>query len=286
MNYKKISKISLVAFIALAIISPSISLAANENTQNPKGERNPEIQAKIDAKKEDIQDKKEEREDQRAEKTCTQLSSQADQVQNRLTEQISKLTQKRSEIGENVQTRAAERTATQTEKRTEWDDTKSQRWEKLQAAAQTDEQKETTEAFITAIQNAVKIKRDAIDAIISDFRAEIKSKITERTTATDSALTAYKSQIASVTSQVKSDCTAGKDAKEVRSDFRDGIKKARETFQNSRQTKEQLQNGISPVKDARKAEIQTVIDTFKASIEAAKTELRSAFSTSTKTETE
>jgi len=286
MNYKKISKISLVAFIALAIISPSISLAANENMQNLKDERKAEIEAKKEEMQAEREAKKEEREDQKAEKTCEQLSNQATQIQNRLTEQISKLTQKRSEIGENVQARVTERTATQTEKRAGWDTNKESRWEKLRAAAKTDERKEAVETFITAIQNAVEIKRDAIDKIITKFRAEVKAEIASRKGSNDTALTAYENQVASLVSQIKSDCSAGKDAKEIRSDFRDGIKQTRETFKNSRQTKEQLQTGISPVKDARKAELQAVIDTFKASIETAKTELRSAFPINTETETE
>lgn len=271
MNYKQISKKYLVAFAALAIIFPSVCSAITPE----------ELQAQREEKRAQREEQRAEnkarREEQRAEKTCTQLSNQADQIIARLTEKLSNLEQKRTEVENNVQQRINERIANRTAKRAEWDATKAANWEKLRANAKTDEQKTAVEKFITAIQSAVKIKRDAIDKVISDFRAGIKAERAERKNQTDTALATYKDAITSIASQVKADCAAGKDAKTIRENLRTEMKKARDAFQANRKPAEKFRADITPLKEAKKAELKKIIDTFQASIEAAKTELRAAF---------
>lgn len=268
MNYKKISQISLIFFIALAITSPSFSFAIG----------NADAQAQRDAKKEEIQAN-------RIEKTCTQLSSQADQIQARLTERISQLTQKRTELEAKIQQQITERTTTRTTKRAEIDAKRLTSWESLRANAETPEQKAAVEKFITAIQNAVKIKRASIDKIIADFRAGLKAEKSERKTTTDTALNDYKSSVSSLISQVKADCAAGKDAKTIRETFRNGVKEVKEAFKNSRKSPEKFRDDVTPLKETKKAELKAVIDNFQASIEAAKAELRAAFPKTTETTT-
>lgn len=277
MNYKKISKISLAVLIALAIVFPSLSLAMTpEELQAQRDTRRTENQANREAQKEENQA-------QKTEKTCAQISTQAEQIQARLTERISSLAQKRTEMEAKIKQQIADRLAKLAEKRARIDETKSLNWEKLRANAKTDEQKAAVEKFITAVQSAIKIKRDAIDKIISDFRASLLAERTERKTENDTALTTYKNAVASLVSQVKDDCAAGKDAKTIRETFRTGIKSARDAFRASRKTGEKFQADITPLKEAKKAELKTVIDTFQASVESAKSELRSAFPKTTET---
>lgn len=269
MNYKKISKISFVALMALAIIFPSISMAMTPEEKAQREEQRSENQA--------------DREAQRTEKTCTQLSAKAEQIQARLAERISNLAQKRTEMEEKINQKLADRLAKLAEKRASIDETKALNWEKLRANAKTDEQKAAVEKFITAVQSAVKTKRDAIDKIISDFRASLLAERTERKTENDAALTTYKNAVDSLVSQVKDDCAAGKDAKTIRENFRTGIKNARDAFRANRKTVEKFRADITPIKEAKKAELKAVIDTFQASIESAKSELRSAFPKATET---
>ena len=277
MNYKKISKIYIAAIVALAIVFPSISLAIKpEELQTRKEERQTQ-------REEQRAENQANREEQRTEKTCAQLSAQAEQIQNRLTERISNLAQKRTEMETKNQQQIANRISELAKKRSEIDEEKALNWEKLRANAKTDEQKAAVEKFITAMQSAIKIKRDAIDKIISDFRASLLAERNERKTENDNALATYKNAVTSLISQVKSDCAAGKDAKTIRENFRAGMKSARDAFQANRKTAEKFQSSISPLKEKKKAELKAVIDTFQASIEAAKAELRAAFPKTTET---
>jgi len=275
MNYKKLSKISLIAFLALAFVLPSVSLAVgNAPSQEARDAKKAEIQEARDAKKEEIQTNK-------TEKTCAMISNQAEQIQNRLTERITKLTQKRTETQASIDERVAQRTTKRTERRAKWEQTKTANWEKLQSKAQTDEQKTAVAKFIQTMQTAVKDKNDAIDAILTQLRAEIQTQNNERKSEIDSQIDSYKNAVASITSQVKADCSAGKDAKEIREYYRTEMKQARETFQNRERNREEFNAEIKTLKDAKKTEMQKILETFKKTVEDAKTELRSAFPATT-----
>ncbi|MFA6160397.1 MAG: hypothetical protein WC678_04925 [Parcubacteria group bacterium] len=275
MNYKKLSKISLVAFLTITFVFPSVSLAVgNAPSQEARDAKKAEIQEARDAKKEEVQEN-------RSEKTCAMISNQAEQIQNRLTERIAKLTQKRTETQSNIAERVAQRTAKRTERRAKWEQTKTANWEKLQSKAQTDEQKAAVAKFIAIVQTAVKNKNDAVDAILTQLRAEIQTQNNERKSEIDAQIATYKNAVASITSQVQSDCSAGKDAKTIRESYRTQMKQARETFQNRERNREEFNAEIKTLKDAKKSEVRTILETFKKTVEDAKVELRSAFPATT-----
>ncbi|MDO9231638.1 MAG: hypothetical protein Q7U36_04155 [bacterium] len=276
MNYKKLSKISLIAFLALTFIFPSVSLAVgNAPSQEARDAKKAEIQEAKDAKKEEIQTNK-------TEKTCAMISNQAEQIQNRLTERIAKLTQKRTETQASIDERVAQRTAKRTERRAKWEATKTANWEKLRTKAGTDEQKTAVEKFIATVQTAVKTKNDAIDATLTQLRAEIQTRNNERKSEIDAQIASYKNAVASITSQVQSDCSAGKDAKTIRESYRTQMQQARETFQNRERNREEFNAEIKTLKDAKKSEVTAILETFKKTVEDAKAELRSAFPATTK----
>ena len=280
MNYKKLSKISLIAFLALTFVFPSVSLAiGNAPSQEARDARKAEIQEARDAKKEEIQAN-------RTEKTCATITSQAEQIQNRLTERIAKLTQKRTETENNIQERVAQRATKRIERRTKWEEVKTTNWEKLQSKAQTDEQKSAVAKFIETMQTAVKTKNDAIDAILTQLRAEIQTQNNERKSEIDAQIATYKNAVASITSQVKTDCSAGKDAKEIREYYRTNMKQAREIFQNRERNREEFNAEIKALKDTKKIEVQKVLETFKKTVEDAKTELRTVFPSTTNSSSE
>jgi len=106
MNYKKISKVSLFAVIALIIAVPSVSLAVGGAGEQTKG----------DAPSENFQETKANLQEKRTEQTCTALVNRAEQIQNRLNERISQLTQKRVSIESNIQARVEKRIAQRTGK--------------------------------------------------------------------------------------------------------------------------------------------------------------------------
>jgi len=270
MSYKKISKNLLIAFIALTIITPSFSLAVSE--KGPEGKQTDweERQAERDARKQEIQT-------QKTEKTCTQISQQAEKIQSQLAGKISLLAEKQVMAENKLASNIAKRTTEREIKRVAWDQERNERWAELRAAAKTDEQKEAVEKFILAIQVAVKTKRESLDQIILTFRTGIKEAINARKSGNSAALESYKNSIATISSQVAADCESGKDAKNVREYFRTEMKNARETFRNNRKPAEKLLDAIAPLKEVKKAELKAVIDTFQASIEAAKTELRASF---------
>jgi ElaB/YqjD/DUF883 family membrane-anchored ribosome-binding protein len=275
MNYKKISHISLVASLTLVFVFPLISLAVgNAPSQEAKDAKKTEIQDARDAKKEEIQEN-------RLEKTCEMLISQAQKIQNRFSERITKLTQARTEaqakIQERVETRANERTT----KQTSWEEKKELNWTKLEEKAQTDKQKIAIAKFTETLQNAVKVKNDAIDKIITELRAQIQTRNNERKSQIDSDIEIYQDTISSIITQLTSDCSAGKDIKEIRDSYRNEMKQARETFQNRERVTQEFRTELETLKNTKKSEVQSILETFKQTIEDAKIELRTAFPATT-----
>jgi hypothetical protein len=269
MNYKNNSKKALVFFVALAVLSPSLSFAAIGDQAAIKAENRAAMQAERAANKEENQAAK-------TEKTCAQISNKADEIQARLTERISTLTQKRAEMDAKMKQQLDAKLGELTQKRATIDSEKTLNWEKLRANAKTDQQKAAVEKFIITVQDAIKTKRSATDSVISNFRTSLLAERTDRKTENDAALTTFKNAIGSLISQTKTACATG-DAKTIRENFRTGIKNTRDTFQANRKTTEKFQADVTPIRDAKKAELQTIINTFKSSIEAAKSELRLAF---------
>ena len=268
MNYKKISKIYIISFMALILVSPSISSAiGNADSQNKKDTIKADLQTKRDEMKTGIQG-------QKTEKTCQMISNQAEQIKARLTERISQMTQKRTETEAQIQKRIAQNSVQMD---------KSPDWTRLRAAAKTDEQKAAVEKFVTAIQNAIQVRNEAHQKIANEYRAAVQTANNARKSEVDSQITAYKDQLATIGSQIKADCAAGKDAGEIRGYLKTELQKTRNTFQTRTRTAEQFKNELTPIKDAKKAEFQTALETFKASIEAAKAELRTTFQASSDT---
>jgi DNA repair exonuclease SbcCD ATPase subunit len=287
MNYKKISRSAFAVLLTSTLIFPSFVSATLEDQAALREARKTEIEAQKAENQAAREAKKEAIQIQRTEKTCAQLTNQVEKIQNQFAEKISQFSQKRTEMEAKIQQQIAARISEITQKRGAIDETKTLNWEKLRASAKTDEQKAAIEKFILAIQNAIEIKRAATEKILFDFRAELQTEKNKRETENNAALTTYKNTLATLVSQLKSDCADGKDAKTIRETFRAEIKNAREIFQTERKQAEKFRADISPLREAKKAELKAVIDTFRNSVEEAKTELRAVFAeTAEITETE
>lgn len=268
MNYKKISKIFIISFVALILVSPSISSAVgNAEAQAQKDTAKTDLQTKRDAIKTDIQG-------QKTERTCQMISNQVEQIKTRLAERISQMTQKRTETEAQIQKRIAQGS-------TRLD--KTPNWEKLRADIKTDEQKIAVEKFITTIQSAIQVRNEAHQRIANEYRTAVQTANNSRKSEIDAQISSYKDQLATISSQIKTDCAAGKNTGEIRGYFKTELQKTRNEFQTRTRTAEQFKNEITPIREAKQAEFRTALENFKASIESAKTELHFAFQSSADT---
>ena len=267
MNYKQFSKTFLIV-AALAVAFPSISLAVGNVGSQTQGETKKGVtQAEL--------------QEQKTEKTCTMLMNQAQQIQTRLTERISKLTQKRNATEDNIQARVEKRTTQRTQRQASWETKKEIVWDKLEAKASTDEQKAAVAKFIETVQTAVKTKNTAINSIITETHAALQTRNNERRGQIDSQINKYKNTVASISSQISKDCEAGKNAGEIREYYKTQMKQARDKFQNREKNSEEFKAGVNSLRETKKAEIQKIIETFKQTVEDAKTELLKTFPTAT-----
>ena len=283
-NHKQTLKIFLFSFFSLAFISPLISLAVTNTTATAN-------QAPLTVKKEafgktPVNSNKEATQTKKVTNICQAITTQAEKVKNRFTNKTNQQNQKRNALKTKIEQARKTRLEKINQRRKNREIKLNEAWGKLEGKAQTDEQKVAVKKFEQSIQDAINIRNEAMDKLITDFRTAVKNKLLARKDEINNQIITYKDAVFSIIDQAVSDCNNGQgNAKEIRENYRQAIKSARLKFQTDRKTINTLKTDLASLKEEKKSEAQTIRETFKNSIETAKSELRASFSSTLKADT-
>ncbi len=270
MNYKQTLKLFFFSFLTLIIAFPLTSLAVSNGSlsSNTTGRNN---------KKEDI------KKTSTVNKFCQAITTQTERIKNRFTERINQRNQKRTATETKIEQKRATRLAKINQNREQRKVKLAEVWKKLETKAQTDEQKTAVKKFEQSIQTAIDTKNTAMAKIVTDYRVAVKNEFQKRRSEIDAQITSYKNSSFSIVDQITTDCSNGKNAKEIRENYRNTIKEARTKFQTSGKTFNTLKDDLATLRENKKSEAQVVRETFKKSLEDAKAELRTSLSHSSST---
>lgn len=274
MNFRKINWLLLIAFAATILFSSSVSAeSAKISTESIKSER----AEALNTKKEMAAEKKEEALANRQAKFCDRVS-----------DLVSKLTARFSERKEKIQTRAqnrfsqweenqSERDAKLADFRVKRDAIIEEHFEKLEARAQTDKQKEAVAEFKKTVLAAVETRRDAIDVAIQAFRDGMKDIQDSRKNNLESEAGTYATAVQTALEKAQSDCENGATPSEVREALHAALESGKDKFENNKEELKDIKSQIETLIETRKTAIKKAIDDFKADMETARAELKENF---------
>ena len=151
--------------------------------------------------------------------------------------------------------------------------------EELTKRATTEEQKLAVAKFSTALTEALSVKNKAIDALLATHRAEVDKAVASRKAEVDKALATLTSSIEAAKTQAKNDCANNVDGNVIRTNLKNSIQKAQESFKSSVTSIEKVKDVSEASRNLKKAELKKIEETFRKSVESARNDLKTAFRT-------
>lgn len=208
---------------------------------------------------------------------CSRLSTYNSTMATRMAEKEAKLAEARAQRDADILARQAERETKLAESRAKWDINRAEKYNQLLGRTKTDEQKAAVAVFQGSVEQAVTVRRAAIDSAINNFRDGVKEVIDTRKVSIDVALATLKASIKAAEDKAAADCSAGVAPTTVRSNTVASVQAAREKFTADRQAAEKISEKVKQLNETRKLAFEKAMADFKAAVEQAKAVLKTAF---------
>jgi hypothetical protein len=234
-------------------------------------------QEKILNEKNNIKPKLADDSDMRQGGFCFQIPTFAGKIETQITEREAELLQKRNEREAETEIHKSVVEDKVSNRRTEWDDNRLKNFEKIESRATTEAQKTAIQKFRTAIDEAVRTRRETFDSAMQGFRSGISDSANSREEKIDAIVKAYQSAIANALEKMKIDCANGIDAKTSRMNFQTSTKAAKEHFDADKKVIEKITLSIQALSTERKSALLQANIVFKTKIDKATEEFKKSF---------
>ncbi len=288
------SKLFFAGFVSLTVavsFGSVFSVKADENlgetgaTNDQKmlwleaRDRALERKAQVEANSERTQAMMEERKDARREKLCANLAERSSKLEERLEERFQKLLDRKEKRTNIFEEKRESRDATLEAKRSERDAKREEMYAKLLERAGSDTEKQSAvTAFQSAVEEAVSARKKAVDDAISAFRSGVDAAIGARKNTMDTSIAEFKEAAAAAFSATKTSCESGADPETVRTALQSSLKSARANIEDDRQAAENVGEKVRALAVTKKAAFESAHAAFKAAMEDARADLKTAFS--------
>ena len=185
--------------------------------------------------------------------------------------------EKRTEAMNNQADKREDRRTDVDMRRTENQAKRKSQIEELTKRATTEEQKLAVAKFSTALTEALSVKNKAIDTLLATHRAEVDKAVASRKAEVDKALATLTSSIEAAKTQAKNDCANNVDGNVIRTNLKNSIQKAQESFKSSVTSIEKVKDVSEASRNLKKTELKKIEETFRKSVESARNDLKTAF---------
>lgn len=206
---------------------------------------------------------------------CKNIDMVTEKFREGVLEKTSKFKDRETTRMANLNERREKRNETRTENRGQVDIKRDIRIDDWQNKAQTESQKTAVANFEKTLDSAVAKRRASVDLAVTTFRSGVDEIINGKLETLDKSVVTFQNSIDSAIDKAKTDCASSKNEKEVRAEFRNSIKSARDAFKNTRP--DEIKTEIKALGDARRADIENAVSTFKETMRDAVEALKTAF---------
>ena len=207
---------------------------------------------------------------------CDNLDELRDQAQTRRAERAAKMKERHAERVSDFKSHRDDRRTEIEEKRTKREGDREERYAKLRDRATTDGQEEAVEEFIDTIKALVETRMTAVDAAIEAFEDGVEALREERNGAADDFAADVEAAIDAIFDEAEAMCEDEAKPADVRAGIKAGFESMRADFQ-ARRAEYSFRDDFKALADARKAAIAAARDEFRTGYQAAKEELKAAF---------
>lgn len=212
---------------------------------------------------------------------CSKLSEYESKIDQSTGARLKNLSSVRDDRDKKVIGAREKRTQRLAENRIRWDENRKEQYAKMQEFAKDSLQKQAVAAFVRAIDDAISIRRAAIDKALNDFNAGFQQTKAANDSVVNTAITAYRNAIKAAFDRAKTDCASGIDQKTIRQNLQSDLKATRENFQQDKQSIQKPSATLESLVAARKAAIQKAVSDFQAAVEKARSDFKAAIAKDT-----
>lgn len=276
MNYKKYLVFSLVSVVVLSSALPVLAMESTGRITQTRAALNTSTRPTLTASGEQaaqIQTRLQET-------FCASFNKFSQTISQRLTDRTAKVNERRNETQVKLQEKRTDRTDRITKIKDTAKEKRLKNYDKLSGFATNDELKAALEKFKTTVENAINMRRAAVEEANKAFRTAVDAAMAERKALIESITTEYRAMVDTARSEAAEACKAEDfDAAAIRTELQSKLQAAKEFYQSKKAELEKLQVDLEPARAAHKAAIEQTIKEFKAAMDAARAELKQAFLT-------
>lgn len=261
MNYKKIFTIGLTLLFVTVILVPALILAQPKGNGNGNGDDDSNGNVGSNGSK----------------GFCGRVSKISSDAGQKFGNSDAKLEQKREQIRERIEENCQERDKKYEEKREKWNDNRAEHFAKLDERAGTEEQKRVALEFKEAVGEAIRTRREAVDAAIEQFRQGVENAKNARKVSTNEAITAFRNSSEAAIGKAQTSCGQDSDPKTVQERLRNELKTAKQEYVKARQRIQGTDTDTEPLVTAKREAIQKAQKNFKQALEQARDNFKADF---------
>ncbi len=207
---------------------------------------------------------------------CQAIDQIAVRMQTDLTDKKAQVDKKRESLTVQAAERTDKRQSQLQEKRLQWDAKRQENFEKIRAKAETDEQKKAVEVYVTAMTDAIEVRRTANDAAFAAFRVDLEAIKSNIDQSVQQNLLATQAAVTQAIANAKAACESGQDVAKIKETLKLEMQAAKEKSKTSRQ--EALKNEqFTAAVEKRNQAVKTNSAVFLQSTKAAREELLQVF---------
>jgi hypothetical protein len=211
---------------------------------------------------------------------CERVEKTADKVKQQQKTSAQKVTERLGTNLEKVKTKRDKKQQNLQERRTKRDEQRQEFYIKLENQAQTDEQVEAVAKFKKTVEGAVELRRDTIDAATKETRLANDALMADKKSEVVKVYNEYEANRNKIMSQTNVKCddtTTEDDLKELAKDTNTQLKQLRTEFREQLKQTRQIGKEAKDLVKERNVVVQEAIQTFKATVDEAREELKLAF---------
>lgn len=265
----KIKLISLVTlFLAVGIF---VNKADAVNVDNSE---------KMDEKKALREDKKIAREEAQSEKICGRIENAITRLEKNIGDNGLKLRERKENRTREMEQNQVSSEAELEIRRKTRDESREEFYNKIEEQSADDAvKKAAVEKFKAAVEDAIKIRRAAIDKAKDDMNSAIAQAIKNREASMESLRKEFEASVANAGNKAKGSCddnSTNEDLKNVLTQLRSDIKLAKDEYKLKSNEAKKVQETVRKLRDDRKVAVKLAIENFKTAMKKAQEELQIA----------
>jgi len=217
---------------------------------------------------------------QEGEKTtaaCSKILDKLSSLQKTMDSWKTKIEAKEQSIKNSINGKRDNRISALGNIRTKWDQNLEKHFDKLRERAGDSQQKEAVEKFITAVNAASQIRKDAFNKAVQEFQSELDNLIASRQASVKQKTEDYKKAVNDAYAKAKTSCEEGAPLSDIQQVLRSALSQAKDQYKNTvareRNYVDEMQVLVKEKRDA----IKEATDIYHLAIQNAITELKAVF---------